>query len=321
MSVQVRRRREAAAFLSTYVGAGGELLVDTTDNRVQVHDGATPGGWPAAGIGDLPGRNAALNGTFAINQRAVASGAALAANAYGHDRWKAGAGGGTYTFTPAVPDTVVTITAGTLVQAVDAPNVTASAWWLTWTGTAQARVWQGSASGSFSPGTSTNVGGVAVNALPVTGLAVGTVTALEFSTGTLGLVQFEAALPNAGPTRFERRHNELALCQRYYQKLGGLGSTFYKFGFGFANSSTQVIVGLLGIKSNMRATPTISSGGGICVASSAGLTGVSSFTFDQGDTTGASVVANLPSGSSATGFYLLQGYQDGTAYIALTAEL
>ena len=43
MSVQVRRRREAAAFLSSYVGAQGELIVDTTNNRVQVHDGATPG--------------------------------------------------------------------------------------------------------------------------------------------------------------------------------------------------------------------------------------------------------------------------------------
>ena len=43
MSVQVRRRREAAPFLATYVGAQGELLVDVTNNRVQVHDGATPG--------------------------------------------------------------------------------------------------------------------------------------------------------------------------------------------------------------------------------------------------------------------------------------
>ena len=56
MSVQVRRRREAAPFLSTYVGAQGELLVDTTNNRVQVHDGATPGGWPAAKLSDIIGR-------------------------------------------------------------------------------------------------------------------------------------------------------------------------------------------------------------------------------------------------------------------------
>lgn len=53
MSVQVRRRREVATFLSTYVGAQGELLVDTTNNRVQVHDGTTPGGWPAAKLSEV----------------------------------------------------------------------------------------------------------------------------------------------------------------------------------------------------------------------------------------------------------------------------
>jgi hypothetical protein len=53
MSVQVRRRREAAAFLSTFVGAQGELLVDTTNNRVQVHDGATPGGFAAAKLSEV----------------------------------------------------------------------------------------------------------------------------------------------------------------------------------------------------------------------------------------------------------------------------
>ena len=53
MSVQVKRRREAASFLSTYIGAAGELLVDTTNNRVQVHDGVTPGGFPAAKLSEV----------------------------------------------------------------------------------------------------------------------------------------------------------------------------------------------------------------------------------------------------------------------------
>ena len=226
MSVQVRRRREAAAFLSTFVGAQGELLVDTTNSRVQVHDGATPGGWPAAGIGDLSGRNAAINGSFAINQRGYASSTALAAGAYAHDRWKAGANGCTYTFTQSVPDTIATVTAGTLIQAVDAPNIYATSYWLTWTGTATARVWQGTATGAFAAGTATKLGGIPVNALLITGLTLGTVTNLEFSGGTLGLVQFEAALPNAGPTRFERRQLgvEMALCQRYHQ-IVYVGST------------------------------------------------------------------------------------------------
>ena len=52
MSIQVRRRREAASFLANFTGAQGELIVDTTNNRVQVHDGATPGGWPAAKLAE-----------------------------------------------------------------------------------------------------------------------------------------------------------------------------------------------------------------------------------------------------------------------------
>jgi hypothetical protein len=48
MSVQVKRRRDTAANLVAFTGAQGELLVDTTNNRLQVHDGATAGGWPAA---------------------------------------------------------------------------------------------------------------------------------------------------------------------------------------------------------------------------------------------------------------------------------
>ena len=262
MSVQVRRRREAAAFLAAFVGAQGELLVDTTNNRVQVHDGATAGGWPAAGIGDLPGRNAVINGNFAINQRFTASGAALAANAYAHDRWKAGSG--TYTFAQTVPDTTVTITAGTLIQAVDAPNVYAACYWLTWTGTAQARVWQGTAAGSFSAGSSTKAGGVTVNALLVTGLALGTITNLEFGTGTLGLVQLEAALPNAGPTRYERRHHEMSLCQRYYFAFigvigGNLGGEYFSVITGASlNLATLTIV----FPVTMRASPTITFSAG-----------------------------------------------------------
>ncbi len=53
MSVQVKSRRESASFLATFVGAQGELLVDTTNSRLQVHDGATPGGFPAAKLSEV----------------------------------------------------------------------------------------------------------------------------------------------------------------------------------------------------------------------------------------------------------------------------
>lgn len=54
MSIQVQRRRDTASFLSTFTGAAGELLIDTTNNRVQVHDGSTPGGFPAAKLSEVP---------------------------------------------------------------------------------------------------------------------------------------------------------------------------------------------------------------------------------------------------------------------------
>jgi hypothetical protein len=53
MSVQVKRRRDTAANLASFVGAQAELLIDVTNNRVQVHDGATAGGWPAAKLAEV----------------------------------------------------------------------------------------------------------------------------------------------------------------------------------------------------------------------------------------------------------------------------
>ena len=53
MSVQVKRRRDTAANLAAFTGAQAELIVDTTNNRVQVHDGVTAGGWPAAKLAEV----------------------------------------------------------------------------------------------------------------------------------------------------------------------------------------------------------------------------------------------------------------------------
>ena len=53
MSVQVKRRRDIATNVAPYVGAQGELIVDTTNNRVTIHDGATAGGFPAAKLSEV----------------------------------------------------------------------------------------------------------------------------------------------------------------------------------------------------------------------------------------------------------------------------
>ena len=53
MSVQVKRRRDTATNISTFTPAQGELIVDTTNNRVIVGDGATAGGWAAAKLSEV----------------------------------------------------------------------------------------------------------------------------------------------------------------------------------------------------------------------------------------------------------------------------
>ena len=63
-ATQRQLRRGTAAQMATFTGAVGEVVVDTTNNRLVVHDGVTAGGWPMGGVasvqrsvkvsGDLP---------------------------------------------------------------------------------------------------------------------------------------------------------------------------------------------------------------------------------------------------------------------------
>jgi len=184
-------------------------------------------GGPLAGF-----RNRVINGNFAINQRVGASGTALAAAAYGHDRWKAGAAGCTYTFTAATPDTLLTVTAGTLAQVIEAANIEGGPFVLSWAGTATARVYQGTAAGAY-----------VASPLVVTGLSAGANTTVEFATGTLGRVQFE---PGPVATPFERRPigTETVLCQRFYQSglIGTLAvATLAQQALGLSNNFSVVM--------------------------------------------------------------------------------
>jgi hypothetical protein len=85
MSVQVKRRRDTAANVSAYVGAQGELIVDTTNNRVTVHDGVTAGGWPAAKLSEVltTARTAVADANYAalVSDRTIAFTAITAARA------------------------------------------------------------------------------------------------------------------------------------------------------------------------------------------------------------------------------------------------
>ena len=52
MSEQLQLRRGTNAALLTFTGQQGEPTVDTTNNRIVVHDQVTPGGWPAAKLAE-----------------------------------------------------------------------------------------------------------------------------------------------------------------------------------------------------------------------------------------------------------------------------
>lgn len=191
-----------------------------------------------ASIVTIAGRNRIINGTFSVNQRAFAGGS-LAAGSYGHDRWKAGAGGATYT----VSGEVATITVGTLQQVIEGVNVPeGGTYTLSWAGTAQARV---------------DGGSYAASPITVTGKTVGANTTVEFGVGTVTRVQYEAG---GSATAFERRHFgvELVLCQRYY-----LVGRYY--GWGYTPGAASVRVASASFPATMRATPTVDISGAAVV--------------------------------------------------------
>ena len=166
------------------------------------------GGNPSAlviengGIVSGIGKNKIINGNFAINQRAVSGTVVLAAGAYGHDRFKAGAAGCTYTFATLENITTITISAGSLIQVIEGLNLFSGNVVLSWAGTAQGKIGAGAYGNSG-----------------VTGTAVGgTNLSVEFNTGTLSLVQLETG---SYKSAFEHRPYgmELSLCQRYYEYI------------------------------------------------------------------------------------------------------
>lgn len=152
---------------------------------------------------DATSTNLLINGGFPVNQHAVSGTVTLAAGAYGHDRWKAGASGCTYTFATSENVTTLTISAGSLIQVVEGLNLKSGTVCLSWIGTAQGKIGAGSYSASGVTGTAT--GGTNLN--------------IEFNTGTLSKVQLNygsVSLPYV-PRSYA---DELRLCMRFYQILG-----------------------------------------------------------------------------------------------------
>lgn len=88
MSTRIQRRGGTAAEHEAFTGAPREITVDTTNNTLRLHDGATAGGHPVLmkkDAGELAGfRNKIINGDFEIWQRGESG---FAATGYCADRW------------------------------------------------------------------------------------------------------------------------------------------------------------------------------------------------------------------------------------------
>ena len=190
-------------------------------------------------------KNLLIDAGFTINQRAYVSAATLASGSYGHDRWKAGASGGDYSFTQLASNTQITIASGkSLIQVVEDKNVNGTSYVLSWTGTAQAR---------YAVNSATPAGSYAASPIVITGQTAGTTMSVEFNTGTLSKPQLELG---AVATSFDQRAygTELALCERYYEV-----QTISLAANAIAGTGAQYTQAFAVVK---RATPTMAASGG-----------------------------------------------------------
>jgi len=193
-----------------------------------VADARTALGFGNAGA---PGdRNLIIDGRFRLNADGVAGTVVLAAGQYGHDMWKAGAGGCTYTFSSSG----LTISAGSLVQIIDGNDIEGGSYCASWTGTAQAKL---------------NGGAFAASGVTATGVASGANLPIEFGTGTVNKVQVE---PGTSPTANYMRSlaDEYRRGARYYQKGAFFESAYNLSGYSWSRQITFTVP--------MRAAPTMS---------------------------------------------------------------
>ncbi|ABD87384.1 DUF2793 domain-containing protein [Rhodopseudomonas palustris] len=254
--------------------------------------------------------NVLLNGEFRINQRWYASAAALPAGVYGHDRWKAGAGGGDYSFVQSAGSTQINIAVGkTLLQIVEAKNVVGGSYVLSWSGTAQGRLGINSATPS---------GAYANSPIVIAGQAAGAVMSVEFNAGTLATVKLESGTV-ATPFAMRSFAAEFADCKRYCERISSVDDNFKQFGTAADVGATTSYVfvqcsekrGVVSVTSSAASTFTIHDGPVVPTA----------IAFSQPTRYGARANLSLASGGVAGYASLFQANATTVAYIQFDAEL
>lgn len=194
--LSLRIRNGVVSIIETAIGAGLRRAASVAAARTTL------------GLdGNLGVRSRIRNGNFTVNQRAVSGSVTLAANAFGHDGWKGGPSGCTYTFDKVGGITVLTITAGTLRQGIEGVLYLPEGglYTLAWDGTAPGRMVQsGTPLTDYGPSPRTGT------------IAAGISATIEFGLGTLMLPRLA---PGTVAALFEHREDELRRCQRYAQVI------------------------------------------------------------------------------------------------------
>lgn len=295
-----------------YYPAGARALVDAATGAAAIAAGAASDqgalSLTALNSGPLAGfRNRLINGDFRINQRASAGGA-LAANAHGHDRWRAGPAGASLTVSAADPP-VATLASGALVQVIEAANWRLAGQTVTVSvgGTSAQAL---SVTLSAADGGSGSVSGVipagsgrrGVSLAVPAGMNGGAMLSLSGNGAAFSEVMITPGGVVEAAFEFRPASIETALCRRYYRRgaAGVCGGT--------EGASAVHVAG--GFDQPMRTAPTFSIVPDVSVI----------FRHMGGDVTATSPALVAPV-VTASGFWtLITGFSGLTSQIPVTAR-
>lgn len=256
------------------------------------------------GGGGAAVRNLLTNSLFWINQRTVSGTVTLTAGQFGHDRWKAGASGCTYTFSTSAGVTTITISAGSLQQVVPGDELTSGNVVLSWSGTAQGRI---------------GTGAYGATGVPTASATEGTNLTVEFNTGTLFKPQLQSGLTASAYVKTSKASDYLAAVRFYYRFTNSSVNTFWAAPL-TAFSATRLFVSSFTLPTKMASTPTVTFSN-INTYSTAfslvqAVTTMATYTYDG---TAICIDSAVASGLTAGTTYNIGIAQNG--FLAFSAEI
>lgn len=258
---------------------------------------------PIPSSGPFGFRNKLINAAGNINQRGYTSGTATTvANQYTIDRWKVVTLGKSLSWVTNGAGVTFTAPAGGVIQIIEAGNIEGGTYVLSWTGTATAIV----------NGTAVTNGGTIV-------IAANTQTTVTFSGGTFAFPQLELG---SAPTTFDWRplQVELALCQRYFERLAITG-TGPAYGIGGVASGVAYITVQFQTKKRSNPSVSFSALNTFYVWSfSTGNINPTAMPATVSTTTSVGVNATISSGSPGQ-VAALEDAGSGTSWIAIDADI